>query len=81
MLKLMIRNRDKELYREDVESITSFNKMGRFDVLREHANFITLVERELIYRDKNGDEHRIPVTNGIMKVRSNNVNVFLGIGV
>lgn len=76
---LLVRSRDGKIYEGDVQSITSFNEKGMFDVLGQHANFISLIKDKLIIADLNGSRKDIPVNNGLMRVRENNVEVYLGV--
>jgi F0F1-type ATP synthase epsilon subunit len=79
-LDLTVRNRDNLIFEGKVESITSYNTKGRFDVLPSHANFISLLEKYLIYRTIDGQENNIPINNGILRVSNDQVKVYLGIG-
>jgi len=79
-LDLMVRNRDDVIFEGKVDSITSYNAKGRFDVLPSHANFISLLEKYLIYKTSDGKENNIPINNGILKVSRNEVKVYLGVG-
>lgn len=78
-LSVTIRNRDGLLYQGECISLTSYNKLGKFDVLSTHANFISLIEKEVILRTKNEGERKIAVNNGVCKVKENIVTIFLGI--
>jgi F0F1-type ATP synthase epsilon subunit len=78
-LDLTVRNRDDIIFSGKVDSITSYNTKGRFDVLPSHANFISLLEKYLIYKSADGEKN-IPIKNGILKVDKNKVKVYLGVG-
>lgn len=79
VLSVTVRNRAGVVYEGDCLSVTSYNKVGKFDILGKHANFITLVEKELILRPKLGAARTIPIENGVCKVRENQVSIFLGV--
>lgn len=79
VLNVVVRNRDGILYQGDCQSVTSFNKVGKFDILGSHANFITLIEKEVIIKTTEGEDKRLVVNNGVCKVQENNVAIFLGI--
>ena len=61
------------------ETISSQNKLGKFDILPEHTNFITLIfdnlsivtldKKKIIYQFK----------RGVLEVAENKVNIFLGL--
>lgn len=78
-LFLRILTRRGVLFEQEVESITSYNDTGRFDVLREHAQFISIIKDKIITRLQNGKDQQIPVDSGIMRVKGEIVEVFLGI--
>lgn len=67
------------VFRGDVDSITSFNNAGEFDVLPKHANFISLIQKGLIIRDKDGGIRKIDLSSALMRVRENFVEVYLGV--
>ncbi len=66
-------------YEGEVQSLSSSNERGKFDVLPKHANFISLIKDYLIIRDKAGDERKINVEQGIIRVFKQKANVYLGI--
>lgn len=76
---IVIRSREGEVYKGEVDSITSFNETGEFDVLAEHANFISLLQKTIVIRDTQGVEKKINISNALMRVRDNNVEIYLGV--
>lgn len=78
-LRLTIRNREVVLYDGKVKSVTSYNEKGKFDVLLEHTNFISLLNKNLTYRTLDGKEYTLEAENGIIWVRENRVMVYLGV--
>ena len=78
-LYLIIKNRDKVLFEGNINYMSSYNELGRFDVLKGHANFISLLSDKVIYEDVTGKVSTITLKDGIIKVDSNNVKVYLGI--
>lgn len=79
LLKLYIRNRDEVIYSGEVSSITSVNDKGRFDVLPQHANFISLIRDYVIIRETDGKKREIKLDNAIIRVEKDEVEIFLGI--
>jgi len=79
LFNLSVKSRSGVLYQGQVASITSFNKKGKFDVLPQHANFISLIQKSLIIRDDKGKLSEIEVSNGLMRVKKDNVEVYIGI--
>ena len=78
-LNLKIQTREDILYKGEVDSLSSVNNTGKFDVLRQHANFISMIKDYLIIREINGKEREVKLGTGIMRVAGNKVNVYLGI--
>ena len=78
MPHLLVKNRDKIVFEGEVDNISSYNKIGLFDVLLDHSNFISIVEKQIIII-QNGARKEIPVDNGLLKVKGNNIFVYLGV--
>lgn len=61
------------------KSISSENKMGKFDILPRHTNFITLIFKNLtIITDKN-KKITYQFERGVLEISKNKVNIFLGL--
>lgn len=78
-VSVRIRDREKVIFEGQVASITSKNRVGTFDILPQHANFITLVGETLVVRMLDGREQEIAVETGVMRVTENKVQVFVGL--
>lgn len=78
-LLVIIRDRNNLLFQGPVDTISSFNDKGPFDILPEHENFISLINKAVIIHLPGKQEKRIEVESGVLKVRENNVEVYLGI--
>src|SRR3990167_3819998 len=79
LLNVYIRNREGVLYDGPCISLSSYNKVGKFDILGKHANFITLIEKEIVLKTPTGEVKTIVVDNGVCKVKENKISIFLGI--
>ncbi len=71
-------NKDGALYDEEADAVTSYNKLGVFDILPMHENFISLIRDQLIIH-KGRDAKKIDLKDGIIKVKDNQIKVYLGI--
>lgn len=78
-LYLKVITRQGVLFDQEVRSISSRNDVGKFDVLRKHAQFISIIKDKVIVRLLDGSSAEVPVDNGIMRVKGEFVQVFLGI--
>ncbi len=74
-----IHDKSELIYEGNAISVTSFNEKGKFDVLLEHANFISLIQKKLILRKADGTIEEINFTNGVMLVTQDIVDVYLGV--
>jgi F0F1-type ATP synthase epsilon subunit len=79
VFNLIILSREGIVFQNTVSSISSYNSSGYFDVLAQHANFISLIQKEIIVRNVEGIENKIPISNALIKVIQNNVKIYLGI--
>lgn len=75
---IRVRNPDEVIFEGEVDQISSSNKFGKFDILGDHANFISLIQDSLILNKGEG-VNEIKVDTGVMKVQNNRVFVYLGI--
>lgn len=76
---LMVRSREGLLYEGEVLALTSENSQGKFDILAEHTNFITLIKSFLKIKELTGQVKDIPIDNGLLRTYQNKVEVYLGI--
>ena len=78
-LLAVVRDRNNLLFQGQVEAVSSLNDKGPFDVLPQHANFITLIKKFVTMHLPDKQEKRMELESGILKVRDNRVEVYLGI--
>ena len=78
-LAVVIRDRGGVLYEGKVDSLSSYNDQGPFDVLALHANFISIIKKSISLRLRGKVVEDLPVETGVMAVKANNVEVYLGI--
>ncbi len=76
-LYLVIRDRQKVIFEEEVRAITSYNDRGVFDVLPEHENFIALIKDYIIVHNLKGGTQEIKIPRGVIKVYENSLQVYL----
>lgn len=78
-LKVLIKDTQKIIFEGDAERVSSFNEVGSFDVLPMHANFISMINKELVIYKNKQRVKEVKVDQAIMKVKQDSVKVFLGI--
>jgi len=76
-IKITVRNRTAILFDDFVKSVTSKNDTGEFDILPTHSNFITLITSPLVLRKVDGEKKEIKFSNGILKVKDNNIHCYI----
>ncbi|OGM19316.1 hypothetical protein A2955_05070 [Candidatus Woesebacteria bacterium RIFCSPLOWO2_01_FULL_37_19] len=76
---LIVRSREGVVYKGQVTSITSYNNKGMFDVLATHTNFISLIQKKLLIIDSENKKSEIEVNNALLRVKENNVEVYVGV--
>ena len=77
-IHLMIRNKDKIFFSEDVKAVTSYNDKGVFDVLPRHANFISMIIKGIIIHKFDRTRETFPIKiGGVMKVKDNTVSCYI----
>ena len=76
-LEIVIRRRDKLVYQGQAYAITSVNQKGTFDILAEHANFITVIKDYLTIHKLDKTEQKIELTNGVIHSADNKITAYL----
>ena len=79
-LKVTVRDRRKIMFDGSVQSMSSINSVGEFDVLPEHANFVSLIKDKVILNKDFPNEKVFDIDAGLVNVDEVGVNVYVGIG-
>ena len=77
-LKVSITDRAGIVFEGEIDSLTSYNVKGQFDILPSHANFISIIKNKIIIQ-RAGKKDEFAVDNGVLKVDNNEIKVYLGI--
>lgn len=76
MLKLKIISPDKVLFTGDVERVIVPGISGRFEVLKNHAPIISILEKGIIaYDTLNGERTEQEISGGFIEVQKNEVSL------
>lgn len=67
------------LYDGPALSVSATNKVGPFDILADHANFFSLLTEGGIVVNTGFQTFTFPIQHGIVKVRNNEVTLFIDI--
>lgn len=79
VLIVRIISSDKIYFDGRATSVSSYNKIGPFDILGQHENFITMLKNKVTVVDTDGKRLEFACTQGLLEVSENRVRVFLGI--
>jgi len=67
------------IFAGEAEAVSSVNDKGPFDVLPLHANFISLIREKVVLHLTGAVERPLSLESGVMRVKENKVEVYLGI--
>jgi len=76
-LTVTIRNRNGTQFSGEAFAITAKNNAGVFDILPQHANFISLIEGNISLQKQDGETLTFQSKKGILRVKQNNVTILI----
>ncbi len=79
LLNLIVRKRDGVIFKGQARSISSLNDRGPFDILPMHTNFVSVVKNSVKIIGENGQSQSISIARGILRVKENQVEIYLGV--
>lgn len=78
-LQVKVITSNKTYFDGNAYAVSSINRIGPFDVLPQHENFICLLKEKVVVHQIDGKELTIPCENGLLEVSEDVVRVFVGI--
>jgi F0F1-type ATP synthase epsilon subunit len=64
----------------EANSMTAVNRVGPFDILPQHHNFISLLEpSEIVVRTQGKDDFKMKINQALIHVKANIIRVFLDV--
>lgn len=69
----------RETFSDKAFAVTSENAVGTFDILPQHANFITQIFNKIVVKTEGSPERKFEFKSGVLEVSDDKVNIFLGI--
>ncbi len=79
-ISLKIHSRGGTLFSGVVLSLSAQNNTGKFDIMAQHANFISLIKGTVVYRDAiTKQDHTVPIDQAILRATGNSVDIYLGL--
>jgi F0F1-type ATP synthase epsilon subunit len=79
ILMLKVLDKSGVVLDTQAQSISTMNGRGRFDILPGHTNFISLIQNNVSYLDKEGKVNEFKISQSLLKVVENKVEIFLSI--
>jgi F0F1-type ATP synthase epsilon subunit len=74
-----MRKREGIVFEGRAKSLSSFNEVGPFDILPLHTNFVSVIKDKMQIVKENNRPFQIELKRGILRVKQNQVEVYLGI--
>lgn len=78
-LKVSARAPFEVYYQGEARAISAANNVGKFDILPGHADFFSLINPGQVTIVTENEDINIPISNGIVCVRNDEVMLFLNI--
>ena len=76
-LKVVINSPDELIWEGEAESVSSENSTGKFDVLAEHANFVTMItNKPITIRTVGGKNQVFSYKTAVLSVRGGRVTIY-----
>lgn len=79
LISVMVRNRMGVVWEGEAAALSSQNKVGVFDILPRHINFVSTVGKRLRIQKLDGKIEEISAESGLIHVYADKVTVFLGV--
>ncbi len=76
LLEVVIRDKKGLVWQSLATSISSTNAKGAFDILPEHTNFVSVIDKVLIVRDEKNLQRQLDFKRGIIRVQKNQVEIY-----
>jgi F0F1-type ATP synthase epsilon subunit len=77
-LNVVMKSRKKTYYEGPADTVSSINDTGPFDILPQHANFITMIKDNIVFKIPGEDTpQKFEISKGVMRVYENSVNIYL----
>lgn len=76
-MRVIIRDQNGIIEDGYYKYVTSFNDVGEFDILAQHANFISLIKNYVILDKTLKSERKITIESGVLKCVNERVEIFI----
>lgn len=79
LINVIVRDAESIIFDGEVDRISSYNEVGRFDIYPRHANFISIINKELILYNNRKIVKQLKLEQAVLKVKKDQVGIYLGI--
>lgn len=77
-IAVTVRSRRGIVFEGVVSALTSHNETGEFDILANHANFVSVIKESVLLRHVERAPEVIPITVALLVARENKVEIYAG---
>ena len=78
-MALLVQDTENVMFDGQIDRITSYNEMGKFDIYPMHANFISIITKNVeIYQNRKMVKE-IEIKQAVMKVKKDRIDIYLGL--
>jgi F0F1-type ATP synthase epsilon subunit len=79
-LLVVVATPDEQIWEGKAESVSSENSAGTFDILPQHANFVTMIKgKPIIVRTQSDGEKTFTYKNAVITVKEDKVSIYTDI--
>lgn len=78
-LDVTIISPEEVLFEGKAQSVSCHNPKGSFDVLYEHTNFMSMIDKKITIIDPNGGSREFPIEQALIQVKNNDVTILVNI--
>ena len=78
-IHVRVRDTDNVIFEGEVDRISSFNEAGPFDIYPMHANFISIIRKNLILYLNKKKVKELTLEQAVIKVKKDQAHIYLGI--
>jgi F0F1-type ATP synthase epsilon subunit len=79
LISLIVRDTNATLFEGSVDRISSYNEVGAFDIYPMHANFISILQKEINIYLNGKIIKNIKIDQAVLKTKRDHVEIFVGI--
>jgi F-type H+-transporting ATPase subunit epsilon len=76
-IHLTITTPDKQFFEGRVQRVTLPGSAGSFQVLRDHAPLVSILQKGTIFYGDESQEHTLPIEEGLVEVSNNSITVLV----